>query len=220
MIGSQVGNSMNLVKGALYKRFPSLWRRYVTTEERELLLSMCVSCSNQSMLVKANEIEVILKNGSINDEAVSETEGEGNDEAASETEGEARDAEGEGEFHPHGTVNIEGVLDNILTELQSLKSESEKQRKEIINLKHRDACQCLQDQIVSLRKENQKLAEENQNLHERNNNISYIMSDLNTKVKEVENEKQSLVTALKILHEDYANEMAVVFSAYYFILKT
>ena len=24
MIGSQVGNSMNLVKGALYKRFPSL----------------------------------------------------------------------------------------------------------------------------------------------------------------------------------------------------
>ena len=27
MIGSEVGNSMNLVKGALYKRYPSLWRR-------------------------------------------------------------------------------------------------------------------------------------------------------------------------------------------------
>ena len=32
------------------------------------------------------------------------------------------------------------------------------------------------------------------------------MSDLNTKVKEVENEKQSLVTVLKILHGDYVNE--------------
>ena len=32
------------------------------------------------------------------------------------------------------------------------------------------------------------------------------MSDLNTKVKEVENEKQSLVTALKILHGDHVNE--------------
>ena len=34
------------------------------------------------------------------------------------------------------------------------------------------------------------------------------MFDLNTKVKEAENEKQSLVTALKVLHDDYANEIA------------
>ena len=59
MIGSQVGNSMNLVKGALYKRYPSLWLRYVTTEECELLSSMNITCSNQSMLVKANEIDDI-----------------------------------------------------------------------------------------------------------------------------------------------------------------
>ena len=32
------------------------------------------------------------------------------------------------------------------------------------------------------------------------------MADLNTKVKEVENEKQSLVTALKLLHGDHVNE--------------
>ena len=92
-----------------------------------------------------------------------------------------------------------------ITELQSLKSESEKQRKEIINLKHGDACQSLQE---SLRKENQKLTEENQQLHERNNDLSYRMSNLNTKEKDFENEKQSLVTALKILHEDYAKEIA------------
>ena len=69
MIGSQVGNSMNLVKGSLYKQFLSLWRHYVTAEERELLLSLGVSCSNQSMLVKANEIEVVMKNSGINDES-------------------------------------------------------------------------------------------------------------------------------------------------------
>ena len=99
-------------------------------------------------------------------------------------------------------------LTRILSDLQSLQSESEKQRKEIINLKHRDACQCLQDHVQSLRKENQKLASESEQLRERNNNISYIMSDLNTKVKKVENEKQSLVTVLKILHDDYGNEIA------------
>jgi hypothetical protein len=151
MIGSQVGNSMNLVKGALYKRFPSLWRRYVTAEERELLLSLGVSCSNQSMLVKANEVEVVMKNSGINDEATSEIEDEANDVTASETEGEATEEEPSASMpknvdkfiHSHGTVNIEGVFENILTELQSLMSESEKQRKEIINLKHGEACQCL-----------------------------------------------------------------------------
>ena len=200
MIGSQVGNSMNLVKGALYKRFPSLWRRYVTTEERELLSSMNITCSNQSMLVKANEIDdIAVDNGSTIDEAGSERETEGEEEPSSLTPKNA-------DPHPFGTVNIEGVFNDILNELRSLKSESEFQRKEILNLKHRDACQCLKDQVESLKKDICKLVEENEQLRERNTNLSYIMADLNTKVKEVENEKQSLVTALKILHGDHVNE--------------
>lgn len=202
MIGSQVGKSMNLVKGALYKRYPSLWRRYVTTEERELLSSMNITCSNQSMLVKANEIDdIAVDNGSIIDEAGSEQESEGEEEPSILTPKNA-----DGSPHPFGTVNIEGVLNDILNELRSLKSESEFQRKEILDLKHRDACQCLKDQAESLKKDIQKLVEENEQLRERNTNLSYIMADLNTKVKEVENEKQSLVTALKILHGDHVNE--------------
>ena len=204
MIGSQVGNSMNLVKGTLYKRYPSLWRRYVTTEERELLSSMNITCNNQSMLVKANEIDdIAVDNGSTIDEADSERETEGEDESSSLTPKNA-----DGSPHPFGTINIESVFNDILNELRSLKSESEIQRKEILNLKHRDACQCLKDQVESLKKDNQKLVEENEQLRERNTNLSYIMSDLNTKVKEVENEKQSLVTALKILHDDHVNESA------------
>ena len=202
MIGSQVGNSMNLLKGALYKRFPSLWRRYVTTEECELLSSMNITCSNQSMLVKANEIDdIAADNGSTIDEAGSERETDGEEEPSSLTPKNA-----DGSPHPFGTVNIEGVFNDILNELGSLKSESEFQRKEILNLKHRDACQCLKDQVESLKKDIRKLVEENEQLRERNTNLSYIMADLNTKVKEVENEKQSLVTALKILHGDHVNE--------------
>ncbi|CAB4020467.1 Hypothetical predicted protein [Paramuricea clavata] len=65
MIGSQVGRSMNLLKGALYKRFPSLWRRCVTSEERQLLNTIGISYNNLSntniMLVKEKEIDDILK---------------------------------------------------------------------------------------------------------------------------------------------------------------
>ena len=50
--------------------------------------------------------------------------------------------------HPFGTVNIEGIFNDILNELRSLKPESEFQRKEILNLKHRDACQCLGSSLI------------------------------------------------------------------------
>ena len=61
----------------------------MNAEERQLHLSLGVSRSNQSMLVKANEIEVVMKNSGINDEATSEIEDEANEVTASETEGEA-----------------------------------------------------------------------------------------------------------------------------------
>ena len=91
----------------------------MTAEERELLLSLGVSCSNQSMLVKANEIEVVMKNSGINDESTSEIEDEANNVTASETEGEATEEPSASMpknvdkfVHPHGTVNIEGVFEN------------------------------------------------------------------------------------------------------------
>ena len=54
-----------------------------------------------------------------------------------------------------------------------------------------------------VKKRQSETSGKNEQLRERNTNLSYIMSDLNTKVKEVENEKQSLVTALKVLHGDH-----------------
>lgn len=63
MIGSEVGHQMGLMKGALYKKFPSLWRRPPTIEERKILLSLNVGYNSMSnsniMLVKAAEVEKV-----------------------------------------------------------------------------------------------------------------------------------------------------------------
>lgn len=65
MIGSEVGHRLGLMKGALYKKFPSLWRRPPTTEERKILLSLNVGYNSMSnsniMLVKEAEIEKVFK---------------------------------------------------------------------------------------------------------------------------------------------------------------
>ena len=58
-----------------------------------------------------------------------------------------------------------------------------------------------------LQSDNLLLKEENKALKERLTNLSYIMSDLNTKVKDCENEKLSLVTAIKIIQADNQHAM-------------
>ena len=54
----------------------------------------------------------------------------------------------------------------------------------------------------SLLHENQALKDENKSLLQKVANLSFIVSDLNTKLKESENEKQSLVTVLKLVNLD------------------
>ena len=54
---------MRLFRGHLYKKYPSLWRRNLTQDERKKLIQM--GCSEQTLpsniiLVKASEIEDIL----------------------------------------------------------------------------------------------------------------------------------------------------------------
>ena len=98
-----------------------------------------------------------MDNGRTIDDAGSERATEGEEEPSSLTPKNAK-----GSPHPFGTVNI----NDILNELRSPKSESEFQRKEILNLKHRDACHCLKDKVQSLKKDIQKLVEENEQLRE------------------------------------------------------
>ncbi|CAF3872001.1 unnamed protein product, partial [Adineta steineri] len=56
-IGSEVGNYLRLFRGTLYKKYPSLWRRMITLEERKWLIEL--GCSESSLptnltLLRAN----------------------------------------------------------------------------------------------------------------------------------------------------------------------
>lgn len=53
------------------------------------------------------------------------------------------------------------------------------------------------------RRQNENLLRENVEKTERMNNLAYILSDLNTKIKILEDEKASLVTAISLLNDEY-----------------
>ena len=55
-------------------------------------------------------------------------------------------------------------------------------------------------------RENAKLKEENEALRERVQNLGYTMSDLNTKFKDLENEKMSLTTVITILRHEHGRD--------------
>ena len=55
MIGSEVGNYLRLFRGALYKRYPGLTRKNLTTDERKKLVEM-----GHSQHVQASSITLLL----------------------------------------------------------------------------------------------------------------------------------------------------------------
>lgn len=65
MIGSEVGSRLSLFKGALYKRFPKLWRRVISKEEKlelaETGVSNRVLANWEVMFIKASDGEAILR---------------------------------------------------------------------------------------------------------------------------------------------------------------
>jgi len=64
MIGSEVGNYLRLFRGSLYKRYPSLWRRVATPDERRIIAARSPDIGHSSLatnvsLLKASEVEDI-----------------------------------------------------------------------------------------------------------------------------------------------------------------
>jgi len=65
-IGSEVGNYLRQFRGTLYKKYPSIWRRLLSPDERKKLISMGLKGFSEQTLptnitvVKASEIDEIL----------------------------------------------------------------------------------------------------------------------------------------------------------------
>lgn len=78
---------------------------------------------------------------------------------------------------------------------------------EVHILKETKTTHAFEGAVNDLKKEKSKLIQENLDLRERNLNLSLIMSDLNTKVKHLEQEKDSLVTALTLQKQDYQHSL-------------
>ncbi|XP_018610731.1 SWI/SNF-related matrix-associated actin-dependent regulator of chromatin subfamily B member 1-A-like isoform X1 [Scleropages formosus] len=65
MIGSEVGNYLRMFRGSLYKRYPSLWRRPASVEERKKIVASShnhgyTTLATSLTLLKASEVEEIL----------------------------------------------------------------------------------------------------------------------------------------------------------------
>lgn len=66
LIGSEVGNFLRLFRGSLYKRYPSLWRRMATAEERKIIATRSPDIGHNSLatnvsLLKASEVQDIYE---------------------------------------------------------------------------------------------------------------------------------------------------------------
>lgn len=86
------------------------------------------------------------------------------------------------------------LSDNGINE--SVKSETN-------NLKRKRTCFCSMGVTGQLRKENDRLESVNEALKGRNvNDLSYMASDLNSRINDLENEKKSLITAIKLIQVD------------------
>ncbi len=59
-IGSEVGAYLRLFRGILYKKYPSLWRRAISQEERRRMIDMgCSETMLPSNIIVVKESEVL-----------------------------------------------------------------------------------------------------------------------------------------------------------------
>lgn len=63
-IGSEVGNYLRMFRGSLYKKYPALWRRMVSVEERRKITSLgfgAHTIATNVTLLKSSEVDDILE---------------------------------------------------------------------------------------------------------------------------------------------------------------
>lgn len=62
MIGNEVGCFLRMMRGSIYKRYPHLWKRMATSEERKRMFKYAVhQLPAHVLIVKASEIEELIE---------------------------------------------------------------------------------------------------------------------------------------------------------------
>ena len=108
-------------------------------------------------------------------------------------------------FNNEQTI-VEDKLSCIEAEMKSFESKFLDRTLSLANDLNNLKEHCLENNsgyIKGLRLENISLKEENKTLKDRLETTRFALADLNTKVKDLKNEKACLITSLKILHQDY-----------------
>ncbi|XP_060072731.1 SWI/SNF-related matrix-associated actin-dependent regulator of chromatin subfamily B member 1-like isoform X1 [Ylistrum balloti] len=73
-VGSEVGNYLRMFRGSLYKKYPSMWRRLLTVEERKRVATLgtgAPALATNITLLKAVEVDNILEGNDDQYKAVS-----------------------------------------------------------------------------------------------------------------------------------------------------
>ena len=111
------------------------------------------------------------------------------------------------------SINIDSIIEQVDNKILSLKKEFTvkvcKLNQQISGLKANGMGSPSQDKSIDdLKREKQQLKDQNCDVSEKvNMNLSLIVSDLNYKLKDYENERLSLVTAIKLLYTDAYSEI-------------
>ena len=74
---------------------------------------------------------------------------------------------------------------------------------DLANLRDKVIINTADQYIRVIAEENEKLKLENSSLTDRLNTVSYVISDLNSKIKDLESEKASLVTTIKLINDQH-----------------
>lgn len=63
MIGSEAGPYIKMLRGSVYKRYPGLWKRMATQEERKIISKHAIApLPTHVMIIKADEMDDLIQN--------------------------------------------------------------------------------------------------------------------------------------------------------------
>ena len=110
------------------------------------------------------------------------------------------------------SANSNSAIDDLRKQMldlaKTVENKIETLRREVHKLDAKiEPMQILECSLSDLKRDKMRLLQDNNELRERNLNLCLITSDLNTRIKDLERERDSLVTALKLQQQDFEQNL-------------